>query len=168
MWVIGGTNISSTCFNDIWFSSDGITWILATNSPGFSIRNLFAAVSYKNKIWVIGGNDGNSDKNDVWSSSDGILWTQDVVSAPFPPRRAFSSTVTDSLIFIYGGLVDIGGVSTPSSDAWYSNDGINWAQLKTPPELSGKYGHTSLYYSNKIWIIGQIGYSNLSDVWYIQ
>ena len=73
MWVLGGRDLNSNINigykNDLWFSTDGITWTQATSSAAWSARAGHSSVVYNNKLWVLGGvdNTGYLDaKNDVW------------------------------------------------------------------------------------------------------
>ena len=59
--------------NDVWSSSDGVTWTQESASAAFPVRADHQVVAFNNKLWLIGGYDG-SRKNDVWSSSDGVNW----------------------------------------------------------------------------------------------
>lgn len=55
--------------NDVWFSSDGITWEKTEKDPSWTGREDFPALIYKDKIWIIGGMDKNWIwQNDVWQS----------------------------------------------------------------------------------------------------
>ena len=73
MWVIGGGNWSTGAYcNDVWYSSDGTNWTLATASAGFSPRIFLTSLVFDNKMWVIGGRSSSGNVNDVWYSSNGI------------------------------------------------------------------------------------------------
>ena len=52
MWVMG-----ECCgrLNNVWSSSDGSSWILATAAASWSARYLNTSVMYDDKMWVIGG-----------------------------------------------------------------------------------------------------------------
>jgi hypothetical protein len=72
IWVIGGNYNPYSGWNglqnDVWYSIDGSTWNRAIDSAPFSSRAYHTCVVFNNKIWVIGGYDGNGLKNDVWWS----------------------------------------------------------------------------------------------------
>ena len=71
MWVLGGLNRSGpndtlASLNDVWWSSDGATWTKLDNGMShWSARNSHAAVALGDKMWVLGGTDGNN-LNSVW------------------------------------------------------------------------------------------------------
>ena len=96
MWLIGGQpDTSGTKFNDVWYSTDGISWTLATAAAAFSERSDFAAVVYENEMWVIGNND-------VWRSADGINWTLQTNTPAFTALDGYSATVFDCKIYVAG------------------------------------------------------------------
>jgi len=87
MWVIGGMDEDTNIQNDVWYSSDGVTWTQATAAPAFSARVGSYSVAYNNKMWMIGGTDESDNYlNDVWYSSDGAAWIQATAAAAFSPR----------------------------------------------------------------------------------
>ena len=92
MWVIGGTNNTSGYLNDVWNSSDGITWNFVGTAP-FATRQQFGCLVYNGYMWVIGGIGGGGQKGDVWYSADGSTWNQATASAAFGARSDFSTAV---------------------------------------------------------------------------
>jgi parallel beta-helix repeat protein len=163
--VIGGEN-DTGYFNDVWSSSDGVTWTQATASAAFSARAYHTSVVFNGKMWVIGGYDVNGETNDVWSSSDGVTWTQANASAAFPPRNGHTSVVFNNQMWVIGGENDTGYFN----DVWSSSDGVTWTQATASAAFSARTGHTSVVFNNQLWVIG--GYGNvgegaapLNDVW---
>jgi len=71
MWVVGGYGSGGCCndYNDVWSSTNGITWTAATTNAGFSLRAMFGALTLNGSLFVFGGNDNQSSGpglNDVW------------------------------------------------------------------------------------------------------
>jgi hypothetical protein len=166
IWVIGGWD-NSGLKNDVWYSSDGINWTLATATAPWSERAWHTTVVFDNKIWVIGGWDNSGLKNDVWYSSDGINWTLATATAPWSERFAHTSFVFDNKIWVIGGWDDDWINGPYKNDIWYSSDGINWTLATSSASWSGRYGHTSVVFNDKIWVIGGLDNSGLkNDVWY--
>ena len=88
--------------NDVYSSSDGAEWTKETDA-GWSKRSGHAAVVYDNKIWVMGGNDNNSDLQDVWTY-DGSSWTQQTSpSVTWSGMKDHEAQVFDGKIWILGG-----------------------------------------------------------------
>ena len=71
LWIIGRLNTAQygNGLSDIWFSKDGISWQKTKKDPEWTGREDFAAVVFKDDIWVYGGMDRNwAWTNDVWKS----------------------------------------------------------------------------------------------------
>ena len=113
-------------YSDVWSSSDGITWTEINNAP-WKIRNNFASTVFNNKMWILGGWNGNTLK-DVWSSSDGINWVQVTKQANW-----VSDMTNMSNPLIYNGKIWFLGYNWNSklNEIWSSSDGINWSQTTT-------------------------------------
>lgn len=79
--MIGG--YSATGFkNDVWSSTDGITWVEELTS-GTKFVPLYShqAIVYNNKLLVIGGLVGFVTTDEVWSSANGKDWTKETNAA---------------------------------------------------------------------------------------
>jgi len=158
MWVIGGYD--GAVKNDVWYSSDGVTWIQATDAAGFSARTEHQSVVFDNKMWVIGGIDG-AVKNDVWYSSDGVTWIQATAAAGFTARRYHESVVFDNKIWVIGGYD-----GANKNDVWYSSDGVTWIQATDAAGFSARHAYKSIVFDNKMWVIGGVDTTYKNDVWY--
>ncbi|MEO5500465.1 MAG: DUF6242 domain-containing protein [Ginsengibacter sp.] len=184
LWVIGGngypafgnTNAPSAAYNDVWSSSDGTTWSIATANPGFVARTNPAVFVYKNKIWVAGGKDnGGNLLNDVWNSADGNTWTQVTTTASFTGRWGLQVVANNNQLVLVGGE-DATGVS---SDLWVSeNDGVAWVKVPQsdvralPPSFKGRRDFSMFVQSGSVYIVGGLGlkdgsgkYTYTNDVW---
>jgi hypothetical protein len=149
-------------------SSGPYSWSTATASAAFTARQGLRAVVFDNKMWVIGGNDG-ADKDDVWYSVDGKTWTEKTKdsSAKFPPVQEFSTIVHDGYMWV------IGGFGTIVRDSVYrSTNGATWREVRADKAAGGfgpRYGHTSVVFDKKMWVIGGLNFSGglnyLDDVW---
>lgn len=167
MWVVGGQTFSSTSnpsgyLNDVWYSSDGITWNAATTQAAFSPRGGHSMVVYNNQMWVLGGySPTGGTLNDVWSSSDGVNWTRSLANAAF---SGISSQTTVSLNDISTNKIWTIGYNT-----WSSTDGISWyPSCATYNPFPHRVGEPVLAYNGHLWVIG--GYPgspglDLNDVW---
>lgn len=124
LWVIGGSRDGNKSSNDIWWSSDGSTWHLATDSPPFSPRLGHSCLAFDNKLWVIGGVEVKKEMviaGGGFGRIGGIL-----------PRDVF----------------------TTKNDVWWSADGINWSRATAAARFSTRHHHSSLVFDNKMWVIG--------------
>ncbi|MCX7047081.1 MAG: choice-of-anchor D domain-containing protein [Candidatus Sumerlaeota bacterium] len=166
MWVIGGQD-SAGNRNDVWYSSDGATWMEATASAAFSPRYGHTSVVFNSQMWVIGGRDDAGVRNDVWRSSDGVTWTLAAAPAEFAARYYHTSVVfndgSGDKIWVIGGYDG----TNFRNDVWSSADGVTWAQAPATAVFSARYGHASAVFNNQMWVIS--GYDSVSgknDVWH--
>jgi len=167
IWVVGGWGDSSaTVQDDVWYSSDGHTWTVATTAATGTARQLHACVAFDNKLWIIGGNDGASDLNDVWYSADGVTWTQATASAAWAPRHGHSAIVFGGEIWVMGGNLS---ETMTANDVWHSADGIAWTQATASASWAARWEHSAVVHDGKMWVMGGAtgtDYSGrLNDVW---
>jgi len=152
IWVLGGYYYSTVLqrvvyLNDVWYSSDGLKWTSATLSAAWSGRAELTALVHNGHMWVFGGYGSSGDKYDVWYSSDGVKWVQANASTGW--SMVGSPVEYDGKIWMLG------------NEVWYSTDGTSWTQTAASRRWwSERWGHTSLVYNGKMWVIG-----GLSDVW---
>ena len=179
MWAIGGLCYVPPApffpLNDIWSSSDGVTWNMASSGASiFTPRYAHSSVVYKNKAWVIGGDAwALGYKGDVWSSMDAIHWTPVTPMGPFGPRFHHTTVVfnpatgsgVDGLMWLIGGSPSsIGGYK---NDVWYSADGATWTLATAAAPFSPRAFHSSVVFGGAIWVMGGTdGVSPLKDAWY--
>ena len=74
IWVMGGLIGGFLWANnakDVWYSTDGTTWIQATPTASWEIRSGHTSVVFNNWMWVMGGYTSSSPNylRDVYSSS---------------------------------------------------------------------------------------------------
>ena len=175
MWVIGGGGADGS-HNDVWSSSDGVSWncvLPNAVSPGpnqFSPRGGNASLVYNDKIWVIGGGTYGNLTNDVWCSPDGVHWTQVLADSGSPGPNQFSRRFAHKCLVHQNKMWLIGGADstyTALNDVWSSADGVSWTQVlpntATPPstQFSKRNQHACLEFDGAMWVIGGDG----NDVW---
>lgn len=117
MWISGG---AGTTTGDVWYSSDGITWVEATagSSNKFSKRESHMMITYDNKMFVIGGSDPSSGtrNNEVWSSTDGVNWTQlTTYGSMFSARNGHRGAIFNNRIYSIGG-----NTGSNVNEIWYT------------------------------------------------
>lgn len=135
MWVIGGS-----LENDIWSSSDGITWTYVSDIP----LNFFfgGGIVFKNKIWLMGWDQK------VWSSVDGATWKLETGSAAYASRYFTTTVVFHDAIW----MIDYAGEVTGS--IWYSLDGINWVDAGMGVEFPTRTLHSTVVANGNMYVIG--------------
>ncbi len=139
-------------------------WHMVTENANFKARSGHTCVTFKNKLWVIGGWDGKRAHNDVWYSDDGVLWKTMIENAPFKPRAGHTSVVYNDKLWVIGGLCfDKSSNIDDLNDVWVTDDGQNWTCVSRATPFSSRGGHSTVVYNNKLWVIGGIATS--SDIW---
>ena len=135
MWMMGGWYNGRlpghSASNQVWWSTDGVTWQRATMAAGWSPRIAAGTVEFRGRMWILGGTEdyyfGNdkSLKNDVWSSADGNQWKLETSKAGWSPRAYHQAVALHDKIYVFGG-----GNYAPAyharNDVWSSADGVNW------------------------------------------
>jgi len=152
IWVLGGSGWdcgSPKLLNDVWYSSDGADWTLATADAGWSPRSVYLCLAFGGKVWLFGAPDCWG-ANDLWYSADGVAWTRVEDAPPWFPRWGFSAVVFDDKIWVIGGQDGHGY----RNDVWCSSDGINWTEVASGAPWAARRDHISVAHDGKIWVIG--------------
>jgi hypothetical protein len=120
MWLIGGgvygtPSTPGALYNDVWNSTDGVTWTRVTYHAPWNPRIYHDITVFDGHMWVIGGHGPDSSSNlaDVWYSIDGVHWTQ-LANTPWPGRHAASVAVFKNALWLTGGSTD----DSPQNDVW--------------------------------------------------
>ncbi len=162
MWVVGGENYTFNegykRYTDVWSSTNGLDWTIATTNAPWGERSSSRVVVYENKMWLLGGykySGGPIWLNDIWTSSDGSNWVQETDSAPWMGRAGHSCIVKDDAIWLMGGYNN----GNYGNGVWIYGDkpninikgnGINIAIGDSSPEIADgtdfgngvAYGHS--------------------------
>ena len=109
IWIIGGIGPGTNypVLKDVWYSSDGISWICATNSAPWGPRCNMTVVAFDGEMWLMGGNNKVSLKNDVWRSKDGINWALADGTIPWNAREEHAAVINNNAIFLIGGASSV-------------------------------------------------------------
>lgn len=107
IFVMGGGNYvpQYQALNDVWCSSDGITWERVCESAPWHPRIWFSAAVYRDHMWVLGGWSNNPSKNwgDVWYSADGRTWQPLQSTTVWKERHEHCVYVKDDKLWVAGG-----------------------------------------------------------------
>lgn len=140
-----------------------------TISAQFSKRYSHTSVSFKGKLWVLGGtihSIGGFD--DVWQSTDGINWIELGEDVLIRPKRKHASVIYDDKMWILGGGSEIDGENLVlTHDVWNSVDGVVWENLTSYTDyFTPRKEHSSVVFNDKIYVIGGDGNIDvLNDIW---
>lgn len=127
------TNASAT--TQIWSSSNGSSWTAVNASiTGTSQLNQTSFVEADGKFYIIGGQlSSSSVVATVYRSVDlGVNWTLLTSSANFGAREGAAVWYADGKIWLGGGSTTQADL-TPTSDVYYSLDGISWTLATNAP-----------------------------------
>lgn len=153
LWVVGG-RIANIFLDDVWVSSDGISWSCVTD--GLPIVEKFQkCLVMNNTIWAIASNE-------LWSSSDGTNWNLVNSNLPFVAdssnriRKNFSTVVFHGSLWVIAGYLDNDrfGADVWMNDAWYSSDGTNWHLANPWGVGTRRMGSAAVVFHDAIWLIG--------------
>jgi hypothetical protein len=217
IYVIGGQNFTtfipdppfvrpSEFFKDVWRSKDGVDWEQMTDDaewarlpretvppdppcgpPITQGRAGLSAVSFKGKLWVLGGSQGDDLSinagpdcrqvfNDVWYSRDGSEWHLATDDAPWEARAGGVALVKGGWLYLLGGEKGFTSEDDYFNDVWRTKDGMNWEEV-TGPEGAGwspRPGHKCSVVANHFVCMGGFAAldpfppnfdTNPSDIW---
>ncbi len=160
LWLIAGTD-GTNLKNDIWNSTDGLTWTKVVDHAAFSPRRSHASVVFNNKMWVIGGLDTSALRNDIWFSTDGLTWTEETGAPGFSARHDHACDTLNGKIWLVGGRDSL----LAKNDIWHSADGKNWI-LAGNGAFAPRKDHTLCTFQNKLWVMAGSNVSEyFDDVW---
>lgn len=146
-----------TLKNDVWYSTDGNTWVSDSNA-GWSPRRGLAALVFDGKIWIFGGVENGGALNDVWCSTNGKNWTQVTSSANWSARCGHTAAAFDNKMWVLGGCGKNGALT---NDVWCSADGNTWMP-DSSADWSARCGHATVEFDSTIWVLGG---EKKNDVW---
>ena len=164
LWVLGGAAIgNNNQLSDVWYSSNGTNWTMATASAGWGARSGHRALVFKNRMWVLGGFEGNNQKSDVWDSTNGADWRQ-VTSDEAWHSYSGNSVVYNNKIWIIDNNHFNGKLSI-----WDSTNGADWHQVTSNTAFPTRLGRSAVVFDGKMWVLGgkdQGIIDHQNDVWY--
>jgi hypothetical protein len=117
------SNSDEAAARDVRYSRDHRTWVLRSDTLPASIRDPRRAVTFRDTVWVVGGNDTAAE---VWCTRDGSVWLKATGNGGFPPRRIPLTAVYRDQIILIGGVDASGNIL---DDVWASGNGRDWRML---------------------------------------
>lgn len=153
-------------FNDIWSTTDGITWMLETTHAEFPPRRSASIIEFKGKLWMIGGYSPQGGlQSDIWQSDDAVHWNKIVSNAAFIPREG------QTIEIFHDRLWMIGGVNYDQrralNDVWYSDNGIDWVLASSSSPWSPRWDHDTEVFNGKMYLASgmDLTLQTFNDVW---
>lgn len=123
-----------------------------SNLPG---RIFPGTVVFRDRIWIVGGYDGQRHRNDVWSSGDGIEWRKESEQAEWSPRVSMGLVVFHGRLWMLGGGVIDGmtdGNPGSRNEIWWTDDGVSWTRSEN--RLPMMAGGTAIVFNDELWLVG--------------
>lgn len=135
-------------------TADFKRWEVLAETSQLPPRVFYGAVVFQNKIWLMGGFDGQRYYNDVWNSVDGVQWTKVAEAAGWSPRNVGAAVVfKDRIWMIGGGFIDgTPGGESAGTEVWSSADGTNWT--RATDHMARQWGASPVVYDGKLWLVG--------------
>ena len=145
MQLLYGGQTNQGAQNDVWASTNGITWLwVAGTSDGrehYYYAPTFTPTNEANhcqdnayRQYRVGGWIDGQIVSEVWMSVDGFRWTPQTTDAPFTPVYLANMVGdTTGAIYIAGGIIDLNGLNgnprRSTGDVWMSRtQGRTWTQ----------------------------------------
>ncbi|MBA3462751.1 MAG: exo-alpha-sialidase [Deltaproteobacteria bacterium] len=142
LFYAGGTS-NSVPSDQVWRSTDGITWTLAGSLP--DKRSAGALLVMNDKLWWLSGTDGVSPQLDVWSSRNGVTWRVE--------GNVQQASVNFGAVVFDGRMWMIGGNANPEHDNVYaSSDGASWTLTGNLPDAN--HGGSATVLGDRMFYIG--------------
>lgn len=196
LFIIGGASMledhpagyAMKYFNDVWRSTDGITWERLPNND-FGIRSEAGAAvdPASGRIYIQGGVHGvifepdGSDSHPIekwhwlWSSEDGINWTPEIDTLSFETGYLWRSD--HCMIFLEDHLWTLSG-KTNSNAHYHLTSKSHYAIWKREAQddfeidsdgcdIDPRHGYAAVIHNNKLFILGGFtsSYGQSNDVW---
>ncbi|WP_194768165.1 DUF6242 domain-containing protein [Tamlana sp. I1] len=121
MYVAGGIGADGFPLNDVWSSTDGVTWSLVSEGA-FTARRGSSAVTYDGKVWLFGGQlEDGQVSTDMLVSEDGGVTFSPVPADQLLPSNYKARLNADISVDADGNLWIIGGETV--TDVTYSDEG---------------------------------------------
>lgn len=133
MWISNAYNTEGKLTQDLWNSTDGVTWTKVMEPTPYD--GYAEMVVFQGKLWAIKGR--------VWNTSDGINWTK-LGETPFGARSYGECVVFQDKIWQLGS----------GNDVWNTSDGTNWTCVLKDAPFESRFGSAVAVYDNKLWLCG--------------
>lgn len=171
--VFGGdpiTDVSDSSLTDYLFEFAGESVQVDVIGEGFPRLFHHQTLTFKDQIWVFGGQNGASISNSILTSNNGISWNNRDSSDGFPGRQEHQVVLFKERLWLIGGYgyADRDIYSTDVlNDVWSSEDGIRWEKVLGSAPFEGRRKHKVVSFAGKLWLIGgeNIKGTGLTDLW---
>ena len=149
---ITGAEFADYYRQKVFYTDTGNSWTYASITLPFGRRTDSSFFSFKNRIWLIGGDTPIEaiccTRSDTWSSPDGADWTYEHTSAPYSPSSG------QTLMEFSGRLWLLGPGNDGVTNAWCSTDGDDWVKSPGAATLPPRQWAGRVAFDGKLWMVG--------------
>jgi hypothetical protein len=160
MYNYGGQPLAYVRENipEVWRSTDGESWERLPDAP-WDPRGMVlnSCVDEQDTMWLLGGGRlyDRACFSDVWKTGDGINWELVTDAAPWQPRYWHNVAWFDHKMWVIAGAA----YQTDNNETWYSENGIDWHELKNSP-FGIRHAAATTVYDNALWLMSGINTNN--------
>ena len=124
----------------------------------FNERSGAGVLVFRDKMWVIAGEENLEWKSDVWSSVDGKEWVLETDAPGFCGRYNHRVIEFQDRLWVLGGKDEN---FRDLRDLWTSRDGIHWVEVKIENRSFNTPISLSYVFANKLWL----AFGDGGDLW---
>ncbi len=170
LWVIGGDvadgTPNDTLVSDVWYTTDGTTWVNASANPAFAAREGHSVAVLNNSMWLSAGDNSGGALADVWASTDGVTWTQQPsAGASFSARTRHETAVLNGRMYVVGGAAGPAYGMAQYNDVWSTADGTNWRRDSAAAAFGARSLFAMFVHNSELWLSGGLNAGVFNDVW---
>jgi len=124
-------------------STDLRHWDTVAETSNLPHRFFYRLFVFHNRIWMMGGSDGQHVFGDTWSSSDAIHWKQEQAANDPGPREGSRFVVFHDSVYLF------------NNDVWRSADALHWTKI-ADAIVPGQqiFGYAAVVFDDRIWLLG--------------
>lgn len=154
-FVLTGRAGTSTVYDDVWRSKDGVAWELVARGTGWGRRCYPEVDVVDGHLVLTAGQDLRTFHRDVWRSPDaGRTWEQVCARAPWEERAGHHTHVLDGELLLMGGARNSWRREF-YPELWASADlGETWTLRSRLPQDMGRAGMQVVSLGDVLYFMG--------------
>lgn len=120
-----------------------VHWQVLARESNLPRRFFYHPFVFQDKLWLIGGENDQTQFADVWNSADGVYWQKQKDNLPFGKRSGSQVVTLRNRLYLL------------NNDVWSSVDGMTWKQ-ETAEIVKGMaiFGYAAVVLDEQIWLLG--------------
>lgn len=167
LYMFGGVDYyKHETLNDVWKSTDGVTWEpLTLKAPWHSRWDHDVGVINDTFYLVSGMSNGTTGYDDIWKSTNGTDWSLVATGTPIGKRQGHVILNYRNALWLIGGLDT--ATNQGKGEAWYSRDGEHWNKVPFDGAWEGREDHQAVIFKDTLFVFGGMGASWhwKGDIW---